>query len=70
MATQSVLDSEFRGLQEAWERLKYSATRKNFAIGVPPNLKTKSLLFRALDTGLPLSQLWSESEDLLLKLLF
>lgn len=67
---QSVLDSEFRGLQEAWERLKYSATRKDFAIGVPPNLKTKSLLFRALDTGLPLSQLWSESEDLLLKLLF
>lgn len=65
-----ILDVEFNKLKSAWETLKDIKSRKEFALAIPKNLKTKSLLFNLLDSGEDIQTLWKNSHKLLLKVLF
>lgn len=65
-----ILDDEYLKVSNAWDEIKDKATRKEFALAVPQDLKTKSMLFRMLDTKEKLDVVWEDSCDLLLKALF
>lgn len=67
---EKVLKGELSYLTNVWNAVKGSATRKEFALKIPHDLRTKSLLFTALDRGCEPFNLWRESGDLLLKVLF
>jgi hypothetical protein len=56
-------------LSARWEILKNEKSRKNFAAGCW-DLKLKAILFKMLDSGRSLDEVWREHKDFLLKCLF
>jgi len=65
-----ILEVEYNLLEATWQKIRGLESRKDFALSVPKDLKTKSLLFIMRDRGGSLSELWKESGELLLRALF
>jgi hypothetical protein len=66
----TALDMAYINLLELWDQTKDIASQKEFALQVVPKTKFSSLLFQARKLNKPLEQLWLESEDLILKVLW
>lgn len=64
------LDSELARVVELWHEVKDISSQKEFAQAVIQKTKFSSLFFKSRQQGKYIGDLWRESEDLILKILF
>lgn len=65
-----VMDNEYSLLESTWQKIKHEKRRKEFALSIPSDLKTKAILFKMFEDKGSLKEIWNNSEDFLLKCLF
>lgn len=67
---EELLNQEFSLLDLLWENNRKLEIQKDFALAVKDKTKFASILFNARKTGKCIKEIWRESEDLIIKMLF
>lgn len=65
-----VLDNAYSNLIDLWENTKGITSQKEFAQAIIPRTKFSNLLFKARKQESNIREIWNDSEDLILKVLF